>query len=102
MAYRAERAEWQASPSCRRTCGGRVRRGRQQPIYVSWNGATDVEGWLIEAGPSEGELTELATVDKTGFETAARVAAPEDDTVYRVTALDASGEPLGEPRTLTP
>ncbi|MEO3754165.1 arylsulfotransferase family protein [Streptomyces sp. B6B3] len=103
VTYRTERAEWEATPSVPPdVVVDQSADDGSSSVYVSWNGATEVERWRIEAGPSRGELTELATVDKTGFETAARVAAPDDDTVYRVTALDASGEPLGEPRILTP
>jgi hypothetical protein len=62
---------------------------------MSWNGATEVDSWRIEAGPSAAALDVLATVDRTGFETRAEVEAPGGAEVYRVTALDADGRALG-------
>jgi hypothetical protein len=100
--YRTERAtDWAAAPAAppdvvlgdRAGDGGRT-------LHVSWNGATEVESWRIGAGPSEDELTQLGVTPKTGFETAARVFAPKDADVFRVTALDGSGEVL-DSRTLT-
>ena len=37
--------------------------------YVSWNGATDVEGWEVSEGPSAGELNFVGIVGNGGFET---------------------------------
>jgi hypothetical protein len=70
-------------------------------MYMSWNGATEVANWRVEAGPSEDDLTNLGTVDRTGFETAAEITPPDDATVYRVTALGPEGNALGS-RTITP
>ncbi|HTX00546.1 MAG TPA: arylsulfotransferase family protein, partial [Acidimicrobiales bacterium] len=38
--------------------------------FVSWNGATEVAAWQLEAGPSLGALDTVATFPKSGFETA--------------------------------
>lgn len=38
-------------------------------LYVSWNGATEVEAWEIYAGSSKQELKCLRQVPKKGFET---------------------------------
>ncbi|KAI9687335.1 MAG: hypothetical protein M1822_002378 [Bathelium mastoideum] len=37
--------------------------------YVSWNGATDVTGWSVYEGSSNGSLTHVGTADFKGFET---------------------------------
>lgn len=37
--------------------------------YVSWNGATDVEGWKVSAGDSAGKLVGVGEVRYAGFET---------------------------------
>ncbi len=70
-----------------------------QTVNVSWNGATEVDSWRIQAGSSEDALTTLGTTPKTGFETAAQITAPAGADVFRVTALDAAGNPL-DSRTL--
>lgn len=38
-------------------------------VYVSWNGATEVEAWQVYGGLSRGNLTLAATAKKTTFET---------------------------------
>jgi hypothetical protein len=94
--YRTERSDWHATPDAPPDAAL-----SEGTMYMSWNGATDVSAWRVEAGPSEEDLTTLTTTPRTGFETAAEIIPPDDATVYRVTALDPSGEPLGS-RTLTP
>lgn len=42
-------------------------------VYVSWNGATDVELWKIYAGSSKGALKRVATVSKKRFETKVQI-----------------------------
>ncbi len=58
--------------------------------WASWNGATDVAAWRMNAGPSYNSLEVITTVEKRSFET------PIDFTrngakVFRVAALDSSG-----------
>jgi hypothetical protein len=96
LSYRAERADWHATPGTRPDAA--LRHGT---MYMSWNGATEVRRWRVEAGPSEDELTTVGVTRDAGFETAAEISPPEDATVYRVTALGLLGKPLGS-RTLTP
>jgi arylsulfotransferase ASST len=69
-------------------------------LHVSWNGATEVDSWRIEAGPSEDDLATLGVTPKPGFETAAEIFAPENADVLRVTALDEAGQSL-DSRTIT-
>lgn len=45
-------------------------------VYANWNGATDVQAWDIwtgNQGVTGEEIEYVATVDKDGFETEARV-----------------------------
>ncbi|MGP3972306.1 arylsulfotransferase family protein [Streptomyces sp. 6N223] len=94
--YRTERADWSATPAAPPdVVVGEAGEDGGRTLHVSWNGATEVDGWRVEAGPSQEELTPLGVTPKTGFETAAEVFAPEDADVFRVTALDATGDPLG-------
>jgi hypothetical protein len=67
-------------------------------LYVSWNGATDVSRWQVSAGPRRGEPSPVATVARTGFETAIPLGANEGHA--KVTALDASGRRLASTATV--
>lgn len=42
-------------------------------VYVSWNGATEISGWEIYGGWTAGNLSCIATVPRTGFETVAHI-----------------------------
>jgi hypothetical protein len=68
--YRAYRAPWEgrpAAPPAFAVVGGP---GRRVTVYASWNGATDVTAWRLSAGPTRRSLHPIATVARTGFETA--------------------------------
>ena len=69
-------------------------------VYVSWNGATDVARWQLAAGPTAAATTPLASVARTGFETA--VPVHTDQPWIRVRALSARGTVLGTSRALEP
>ncbi len=102
ITYRAELADWHAQPTTQPDAAlGETAEDGTQTMYMSWNGATDVAAWLVEAGPDEDRLGTVAIVPKTGFETAAGFIAPHDAEVFRVTPLGPFGEPLGS-RTITP
>jgi hypothetical protein len=38
-------------------------------VYVSWNGATEVESWEVLTGPRVERLKSLGSVPRDGFET---------------------------------
>ena len=42
-------------------------------VYVSWNGATDVEKWAVYAGNTKQDLKRVKTAKKHGFETKAEI-----------------------------
>jgi hypothetical protein len=92
QSYRAFRSPWTGQPEgspaivvSRDLVGGLA-------VHASWNGATEVAGWLVLAGDDPAALEPLATLSKAGFETAmtARTAAR----YVAVTALDAAGHEL--------
>jgi hypothetical protein len=89
FSYRAFTADWTGTPASIPdvTVLGPV-------VYVSWNGATRVARWAVSAGATPGVMTSVASTGKSGFETAIRVdnAGP----YYRVAALDAAGNVLGQ------
>jgi hypothetical protein len=96
--YKAERSsDWVGTPATAPEVAWSEEAGDgSRDLYMSWNGATEVEAWRIEAEDG-GSFETVATVDRTGFETAAEVTAPGD---LRVSALDDAGHVLST-RTLT-
>ncbi|MEO3750364.1 arylsulfotransferase family protein [Streptomyces sp. B6B3] len=102
LTYRAELADWHATPTTEPDVAlGVPSEEGTQTMYMSWNGATDVAGWLIEAGPSEDELYTVGYADRAGFETGAEFTPSSYDKVYQITALGRFGQPLSS-TTLTP
>jgi hypothetical protein len=61
-------------------------------VYVSWNGDTSVASWTALAGTSANNLAPVATVARTGFETAISIASKF--TYVQIQARDASGTVL--------
>ncbi|HEY1713748.1 MAG TPA: MFS transporter [Solirubrobacteraceae bacterium] len=87
ITYRALVEPWTGRPLYPPHAAAR-RQGSKTTVYASWNGATDVSAWRVKAGQ-----TTIATVARTGFETAVRV--PSQATSFRVQALDSHGQVLG-------
>ncbi|KXJ90372.1 ASST-domain-containing protein [Microdochium bolleyi] len=57
--------------------------------YVSWNGATEVESWVLHGGDTEERMKEIASSKRQGFETAIE---PESmPLLVRADALDKNG-----------
>ena len=67
-------------------------------VWASWNGATEVAGWRVLAGPSAGALAPLATVPRHGFETLAKLSTAGP--YVQVQALDAQGNTIGTSATV--
>jgi hypothetical protein len=65
---------------------------------VSWNGATEVVRWRLEAGPGPDALEPVLTKPKQGFETSLPV--PAGPGVGVAVALDTQGRVLGRSNTL--
>jgi hypothetical protein len=85
------RFPWHARPALDPAAAYRFARGRGH-VYVSWNGATEVVAWRLEAGASADALTAEPAVRKMGFETVLPV--PFGAKWARVVALDAHGRDL--------
>jgi hypothetical protein len=90
VSYRVLRAPWEGTPATPPdvVCTEPNAAGRRD-VHISWNGATRVRRWRVEAEDPRRGVVPLATVDRSGFETSAQVAAPKDARVLRVSALDA-------------
>jgi hypothetical protein len=80
----------------------RIQSGR---LYVSWNGATEVDAWELQGLEEEDEeddvtlFESLDVIEKVGFE--ASFAVP-DASRYRVAALDRDGAVLGVSDAISP
>jgi hypothetical protein len=59
-------------------------------VWVSWNGATEVAAWRLDAGPSAHSLDTITTVKKRSFETAIKFTR-HGAKAFRVAALDHQG-----------
>jgi hypothetical protein len=65
---------------------------KNNTVYVSWNGATQVAKWQILAGNSSNSLRVISTKARAGFETAVKLSKSYKD--YEVKALDSKGAVL--------
>jgi hypothetical protein len=86
-------SRWQGRPRTQPSVlAKRLARDRVE-VHVSWNGATEVASWRVLCGPAPRRLSAVATMRRSGFETAiaARASAP----YCAVKALDRSGEVIG-------
>ena len=90
LSYRAFRQEWVGCPKTRPVVVA-ARENGGEAVYVSWNGATEVEGWNVYSGSDVGGLKLVDTVVKKGFETRV-VVPPAGVKVVQVEAVMANGE----------
>jgi Arylsulfotransferase (ASST) len=90
--YRAYRLPWSGTPKALPSIAVRSAGTGMLDVYVSWNGATEVSSWRVLGWQDIHHVARLATVAKTGFETAIPVSSGQ--TWYSVQALGASGQVL--------
>jgi hypothetical protein len=86
--YRAYKLPWVGRPAQPPALALRTDRRGRVTAYASWNGATNVARWQVEAG---GRV--IADTPSTGFETAIDLGYLLEPTI-RVRALDATDTPL--------
>jgi hypothetical protein len=97
MNYRAFRLPWLGRPRERpRLVSDTASGGRR--LYASWNGATEVVRWRLEAGPQPDDLEPGETKPKQGFET--WLPVPPSRGFAVAVALDARGRVLGRTNAL--
>lgn len=92
--YRAYRSVWVGHPLTPPDVAA-ARSGSGVRVSASWNGATEVWGWLYLAGPSPSTMKPLAGVHATGFETTVSLPAAS---YVEVQAYDIRGHRLGTSR----
>jgi hypothetical protein len=100
--YRSLRYAWSGQPATLPAVEVGPAHGGRLRVYVSWNGATSVERWRLEAGASRAALAALGTFVRSGFETT--LGAPASVRFVAVAALDAHGRVLAtsEPVAVSP
>ncbi len=102
QSYRAYRFPWVGEPAeaptiaTQRAVTGR--RTAEKTLYASWNGATDVAYWRVEAGASQKHLRTIGTAPRRAFETAIQIG--DFDGQIAVSALGRSGRRLGRSRVI--
>ncbi len=91
ISYRATLEPWVGKPDYPPAGAARNTSGRIT-VYASWNGATNVTSWRVVAGTGGGQTT-VASVRRSGFETAIPVAGSYG--TFKVQAVGAGGRVLG-------
>ena len=66
--YRAFRLPWHGRPHRPPRLVAHTAAGRRR-LYVSWNGATEVAAWRLEAGPARNDMQAVVTRPRQRFET---------------------------------
>ncbi|MEA3334718.1 MAG: aryl-sulfate sulfotransferase [Chloroflexota bacterium] len=92
--YRAQRVPWQGWPTWSPTLVN-LPAGSGSTLYVSWNGATEIASYRVDAGLSANPDTfvPVGLVDKSGFETEIDISDLIDDYCYfRVMPIDNQGQ----------
>jgi hypothetical protein len=90
--YRTFKQIWAGQPSNEVPAVAVSRGTASSTIYASYNGCTDVAGWLVLGGDSARRLTSLGRAHRLGFETAITVHAPPAHVA--VEAIDSTGKVL--------
>jgi arylsulfotransferase ASST len=91
--YRGLWLPWEGAPHHRpKVTAKRDRRRDTTTLYASWNGATEVSEWQVEAGPGHGQLSPLGIASSHGFETV--IPLQPSHRYAAVTALDRFGRRL--------
>ncbi|KAI1338169.1 ASST-domain-containing protein [Xylariaceae sp. FL0016] len=96
IAYRAWKADWVGKPKWPPSIATRRDKSGAY-VFVSWNGATDVDKWILLLADHidglNGKDHVTAKSNRTGFETAFLVVT--NQTYARIAALDVNGTILG-------
>ncbi|WP_019813001.1 arylsulfotransferase family protein [Saccharomonospora saliphila] len=94
QSYRARTHTWTGRPAEKPAVAIGENKAGGRTVYVSWNGSTETREWRILAGESPDALEPVATVARSGFETA--VSLTSEGPHFVAVALDADGEALAE------
>jgi hypothetical protein len=92
--YRALRYVWDGLPVEAPSIATEPAEGGSTAVYVSWNGATSVDQWVVLGGAAADGLSPIGSRPRSGFET--RIVVPGRPALVAVRALDAAGQTLRE------
>jgi hypothetical protein len=92
QSYRAFTADWTGRPGGRPAVVAHVNPAGGSVVYASWNGATDIAGWTVDAGKTPDTMERVGVQELLGFETAIAVAAAGP--YFAATPYDADGAAL--------
>jgi Arylsulfotransferase (ASST) len=91
--YRGLRLPWTATPHhAPAVAAGRDGQTGAPVLYASWNGATDVAGWEVNAGSKHNHLRPLGIARRHGFETV--IPLKHQPRFASVTPVDRKGKRL--------
>ena len=76
QSYRGFKSDWRAFPPTKPDLALGDDGSGCAAAYVSWNGATDVQAWVVFEGRTEGGLVRVGTVAYKGFETQFLIGEP--------------------------
>jgi hypothetical protein len=93
QSYRAFQHEWDGQPADAPAVAVGPNAVGGVTAYVSWNGATRVARWRVLSGDDPAQFAAVATVPRTGFETA--ISVNSTGLYLVVAAMDRSGAELG-------
>jgi hypothetical protein len=96
--YRAYRFVWSGNPQTPPAINA-GKHGTTLFVWASWNGATHIKSWRVLGGASPSALHTVATVRKSGFETAIKV---RPQAYVAVQALDWSGHVMSTSSAIAP
>jgi len=91
--YRAFRFPWKGQPQDEPALVAEQGPEGEKSLYVSWNGATEVDTWQVLAGSGPDDLKSAGSVPRKGFETT--ITLQTDEPYGTVRAKDSTGQVLG-------
>jgi hypothetical protein len=90
--YRARTFDWRGSPAGRPLATALPSRAWGSVVFASWNGATEVDRWVVLAGSGPSSLAVVGRQWWSGLETA--ITVNSTGPWFAVVAEDASGKEL--------
>jgi Arylsulfotransferase (ASST) len=93
QSYRAFTYDWTGKPAEPPQVAVRSNPAGGAIVYVSWNGATEIERWTVLAGKTASSLQAVGSQDWAGFETA--IAVNTSGPWLQAVAVDRRGRVLG-------
>ena len=98
--YRAFRFPWKGQPQEAPSVVAESGLKGEVTLYVSWNGATEVDTWQVLAGSHPVELEPAGSAPRKGFETV--VTLRSDEPYLAAEARDSTGRVLGTSEAVEP